>query len=505
MARKLEKPQSGGRQMTGPARVARTTTAGTGAPPDFDGTWGQINWDHVTGEVTRLQVRIAKATQVGRWNKVQALQRLLTHSYSGKLLAVKRVTENAGKRTAGVDGKIWSTPMSKLKAAQSLKHRGYQPLPLRRVYIPKSNGKERPLGIPSMFDRTMQALWLLALNPVAETTADPNSYGFRPRRSTADAIEQCFCVLAKRPSAQWILEGDIRGCFDNISHSWLLENIPMDAVLLRKWLKAGFMDKGILFPTEAGTPQGGIASPILANMTLDGLEEAVWSAARQITTARQKSKVNVVRYADDFIVTGASRELLEQCVKPTVEKFLAARGLQLAPEKTHITHISEGFDFLGQNVRKYGDKLLVKPARKSVQALLDKVREVLRKNMAATQAQVISLLNPILRGWAMYHRHVVAAATFTKIDHLVWKMLWGWAKSRHPRKNAGWIKARYFKRHGHRDWIFACSASGGEQVRQFALFRAETLPIKRHTKVRGDANPFDPAWFAYFQRRSYVC
>lgn len=276
----------------------------------------------------------------------------------------------------------------------------------------------------------------------------------------------------------------------------------MDRAILGQWLNAGYMEQGILFPTEAGTPQGGIASPVLANMTLDGLEEAVWSAARRITTARQKSKVNVIRYADDFIVTAASRELLEQCVKPTVEKFLAARGLQLAPEKTLITHISKGFDFLGQNVRKYGDKLLIKPARKSVKALLDKVRDVLKKNMAATQAQVIMLLNPILRGWAMYHRHVVAAATFTKVDHLVCSMLWKWAKRRHPHKSAGWIKARYFRRFGRRDWVFACSADNYKGMQWFVLFRGETLPIQRHTKIRSDANPFDTAWAAYFQRRS---
>lgn len=491
--------------MTVPARTAKAATAGTGAPPAFEETWDQINWDQVTDEVTRLQVRIAKATQAGRWNKVQALQRLLTRSRSGKLLAVKRVTENKGKRTAGVDGAIWATPMSKLKASQSLTHRGYQPLPLRRVYIPKSNGKKRPLGIPSMFDRAMQALWLLALNPVAETTADPNSYGFRPRRSTADAIEQCFNALAKRDSAQWVLEGDIRGCFDNISHDWLLKNVSMDRVVLRKWLQAGFVDKGVLFPTEAGTPQGGIASPVLANLALDGLEDAVRSALGRTKNARQPAKAHVVRYADDFIVTGASRELLEQQVKPAVEEFLAVRGLQLAPEKTSITRITQGFDFLGQNVRKYGNKLLIKPARKSVKALMDKVSEVLGKNKAATQAQVVMLLNPILQGWAMYHRHVVAAATFSRIDHLVWTKLWRWAKRRHPQKNAQWTKARYFQRQGLRDWVFACLAQSGEQTKEFELFRVSTVPIKRHTKVRSDANPFDPAWSEYFQRRSHAC
>jgi len=248
--------------------------------------------------------------------------------------------------------------------------------------------------------------------------------------------------------------------------------------------------------------QARIASPVLANMALDGMEDAVRSALGRSKTARQPAKAHVVRYADDFIVTGATRELLERQVKPAVEEFLAARGLQLAPEKTLITHISQGFDFLGQHVRKYGDKLLIKPTRKSVASLLNKVREVLGKNKAATQAQVIMSLNPILRGWAMYHRHVVAAATFSRIDHLVWNKLWVWAKRRHPCKPIRWIKARYFVRHGLRDWVFACANRPSELAFRPTLFRLAGLPIKRHTKVCSDANPFDPVWTAYFQRRA---
>ncbi len=234
--------------------------------------WEQIDWSQCEQKVRRLQARIVKATQEGRHGRVKALQWLLTHSFHGRALAVKRVTHNKGKNTPGVDGAVWRSPASRYKAIDTLRRRGYQPQPPQRVYIPKANGKLRPLGIPTMKDRSMQALYLLGLLPVAETTADPNSYGFRPKRSTADAIEQCFCALARKTSPQWVLEGDIRGCFDNISHAWMLDHIPTDKEVLRKWLKAGFMENRTLFPTEAGTPQGGIISPTLANLTLDGLE-----------------------------------------------------------------------------------------------------------------------------------------------------------------------------------------------------------------------------------------
>jgi RNA-directed DNA polymerase len=288
--------------------------------------------------------RIVKATKEKRWGKVKALQRLLTHSFSGKALAVRRVTENNGSNTPGVDQVIWNTPEKKAQAIATLKQRGYRPQPLRRIYIPKRNGRKRPLGIPCMKDRAMQALYLQALDPVAETTADHSSYGFRKERSKAYAVAQCFNLFARKTSAQWVLGGDIKGCFDAISHSWLLTHIPMEKAMLEEWLQVGYMEKNILYPTKAGTPQGGICSPVLANMALDGLEQVLKDAFPPTTRKGQQAKVHVVRYADDFIISGASKEILEQTVKPLVEGFMRERGLQLSEEKTSITHIENGFD-----------------------------------------------------------------------------------------------------------------------------------------------------------------
>ena len=400
--------------------------AATRACAPSDMAWDGINWANVQRHVRRLQVRIVKSIQAGRHNKAKALQWLLTHSFCGKALAVKRVTENKGKNTPGVDKVTWKTPRAKANAIASLRRRGYSPLPLRRVLIPKKNSeKTRPLGIPVMKCRAMQALHLLALEPISETTADPNSYGFRPERSTADAGEQCFIVLARKASAQWVLEADIQGCFDNISHDWMIANIPTDTTVLKKWLKAGYVYKNELFPSDAGTPQGGIISPVLANLTLDGLEGML---AEKFPKAELKGlKMHMVRYADDFLITGNSKEWLEQEVKPAVVEFLAERGLVLSPEKTKITHISEGFDFLGWNIRKYNGKLLMKPSKANVKAHLDKVREIIKGNKTAKQANLIRLLNPILRGWANYHRHVVAKTTFARVDANVWSMLWQWA------------------------------------------------------------------------------
>ena len=282
--------------------TAEVLTSGpsVGATTDMPLPWHQINWRQAERNVRRLQARIAQATQAGKWGRVKALQRLLTHSLSGKALAVRRVTENTGKRTPGVDGEIWKTPEQKTTAIRTLHQRGYHPQPLRRVYIPKSNGAQRPLSIPTMRDRAMQALYLLALDPVAETTADPNSYGFRTARGASDAIEACFIALCRNDRAEWILEGDIRSCFDRISHEWLVAHIPLEKTILKKWLKAGYLERHRFHPTEEGTPQGGIISPVIANMTLDGLERLLASHFSKKSRAGKRAKVNLIRYADDF-------------------------------------------------------------------------------------------------------------------------------------------------------------------------------------------------------------
>src|SRR5437016_735565 len=333
-----------------------TTAQAVGAVSREAAEWYGISWPAIHRNVRRLQVRIVQAKRENRCIKVPAMQPNLNNSYTGKVLSVRRVTENNGKATPGVDQEIWDTPEKKIQAVHALKRRGYRSQPLRRVYIPRSDGKTmRPLGIPTMIDRGQQALHLLALDPVVETTADRNSYGFRQKRSCADAIGQCFLVL-RRANAQWILEGDIKSCFDKISHDWLLAHVPMDRVILQKWLKSGYMEKHVLHESTDGTPQGGIISPALANCALDGLERLLrekYPAGKRLKSlGGEKPCVNLVRFADDFVITSKSKELLEGEIQPLVEQFLQERGLEFSPKKTIITHVEHGFDFLGQRRSK---------------------------------------------------------------------------------------------------------------------------------------------------------
>lgn len=462
--------------------------------------WESIDWKSAEAEVYRLQMRIAKAIREGRYGRAKSLQWLLTHSFHAKLIAVKRVVQNKGSKTPGVDKVIWTTPQQKLKAVQSLKRRGYKTLPLRRIYIPKKDGRKRPLSIPSMKCRAMQALHLLALQPMSEMKADKNSYGFRPKRSTADALMGCFNSLSGKHSSQFIFEADIRSCFDKISHEWLRENIPMDKEILSKWLSAGYIDEDTFYRTELGTPQGGIVSPTLLVLTLSGLEEAV---KRRVSL--RKDKVNVTIYADDFIITGRSKEILEQKVKPVVESFLRERGLELSQEKTRITHIDEGFDFLGVNVRKYKGKLLMKPSKKSVNSFLGNIRKVIKSNPTVKTENLIQRLNPKIRGWANHFRYVSAKRTFTYIDHCIFEALWKWIYRRHPKKSGLWRKKKYFRNDKLRNWIFSAKISKGKNAGAYIdLFEAGYVPIKRHTKIRREATPFDPRYKGYFSKRYYL-
>lgn len=485
------------------------------APEDIDihELWSEIDWNKCECFVQKLQARIVKAQREGRYNKVKALQWMLTHSFYAKALAVKRVTTNKGKSTSGVDKEIWSSPLAKAKAILSLKRRGYCPQPLRRVNIEKKNGKLRPLGIPTMKDRAMQALYLMALDPIAETTGDSHSYGFRKHRCTHDAIEQCHIVLSRSVAPEWVLEGDIKGCFDHISHDWLINNIPMDKEMLRKWLKCGYVFNDELFPTEEGTPQGGIISPTLANMTLDGLQSLVQKAVKPywqpVPTAYGRkwieSKINLARYADDFIVTAKDKETIENVILPLIRQFMAERGLMLSEEKTKITHIGEGFDFLGFNIREYksNGKLLTKPSKDAMKQFCDKVRTKIKSNKSAKASSLIRMLNHMIPGWTNYYRYGASSKAFSRVDYEVYKTLWQWAKRRHPKKGMHWIKDRYFKQLHGREWCFATITKNKKSGKEttLSLKRLADTPILKYVRVRTNTNPYDPADAPYYARR----
>ena len=475
------------------------------APADqVTDNWESIDWNICQAKVRKLQARIVKAQKEGKYDKVKSLQWILTHSFAAKALAVKRVTSNKGKHTSGVDNVQWSTPLSKLNAIKQLNRRGYIPKPLKRVHIKKKNGKLRSLGIPTMKDRAMQALYLFALDPISETTGDNHSYGFRKERGTRDAIEQCFIALSRKDAAQWVLEGDIKGCFDHISHEWLEKHIPTDKTVLRKWLNSGFILNKQLFPTEEGTPQGGIISPTLANMTLDGIQNFLNQKykMRKINGKHYNPKVNLIRYADDFIITAECKEILELEIIPFLKEFLQERGLTLSEEKTKITHISEGFDFLGFNIRKYNNGvLIIKPSKDSQKKFQEKINEVMNTNKSIPQLSLVRLLNPIIRGWGNYYQHCSSAKVFQKMDFHIYQKLLQWSLRRHPAKGKKWVINKYFHNHNGRTWIFASPIIRKGKTELFPVQWLSDIKIVRYAKIKHDANPYDADWKGYFEER----
>lgn len=314
------------------------------------------------------------------------------------------------------------------------------------------------------------------------------------------AIEQCFTCLNKAKSPKWVLEGDIKGCFDNISHEWILNHIPMDRDILRKWLKSGYVETGRLFPTDLGSPQGSAISPTICNMVLDGLEVQIRKKYHK-TKRDGKAyfpKVNFIRYADDFIVTGESRELLEAGVLPIIREFLSERGLELSEEKTVITHIEDGFDFLGCNIRWYKGKLLTKPSKKNYKAIVNKIRGIIKQNPSMKQEDLIRKLNPVIRGWVNFQKYNVSSQAFDRFDFDVWRCLWRWCKRRHPKKSHKWIAKKYFRRVGTRNWTFSVNMADSFELH---LIYATDTKIVRWLKTKSEATPFDERFTEYFEDR----
>jgi RNA-directed DNA polymerase len=478
--------------------ISTEPTAGRGALQ----SWSSIDWPAVERSVRRLQERIFRASQNGEPAKVKNLQKLLVRSSSAKLLAIRKATQiNRGKRTPGIDGVVCPVPPRRLAMfRKGLSLKSYRPKPVRRVYIPKADGKERPLGIPTMLDRVMQALVKLALEPEWESRFEANSYGFRPGRCTMDAIEALHRTLSKPGSSRWVLDADIAKCFDRIEHAALLARLPVFTTTIRRWLKAGVVELGALDPTTMGTPQGGIISPVLANIALDGMERLFGAErpdGRHITPCLRRGSnrgINLVRYADDFVITAPSREVLEGYVIPRLAEFLAGRGLELSQAKTRILHIDAGFDFLGFNLRHFPNgKLLVRPQKEKVALHRSRLSTFFRANRQMPTAEVIKQLSPVIRGWCNYYRYAVAKRTFAVLDHHVWQITYKWAKRRHPRKNRRWVVNHYYGVDQGRGWDLWDGRN--------RLPRHNETRVSRFVKVKGKASPFDPSLRDYWEDR----
>ena len=470
--------------------------------------WKDMPWKKFHRHVYRLQKRIFKASQRGDVGTMRRLQKLLMKSFAAKCLAVRRVTQdNQGKKTAGVDGVKSLTPKQRLELVATLKL-GTKAEATRRVMIPKpGKAEKRPLGIPTMYDRALQGLVKQALEPEWEARFESNSYGFRPGRSCHDAIEAIYKCINKTP--KYVLDADIAKCFDQINHNRLLEKLntfPAIRRQVKSWLKAGYLLNQQWEPTHAGTPQGGVISPLLANIALHGLETAIRLGFHPNISSYKQSDLGVIRYADDFVVLHKDYETLMRCKQAAVA-FLNDIGLELRSEKTRIAHTLErlgeekpGFNFLGFNVRQYklgkhqskrGFKTLIKPQKEKVQAHHQKLAGIIVEMRALKQSELIGRLNPIIRGWSNYYSSVVSKETFNKIDNLLYWNLRNWGKRRHGNRTRQWVYERYWQLIQDGDYkamTFATSQNGKNPARLQSHAR---IPIVRHVKVKGTSRPFD--------------